>query len=178
MRMLAHEVRQDLLDHLSGGRVLTATEAARLSGITPSAMSYHLRAMQRWGVVERVDSHDGRERPWRMAADRITIQDAAWSGTAGSVAGSLLDGFVRRLAATIQQLVDRDDPNEHATISQVRGAWLTDEEAEQLDQVVADAIHRFEERRRGGPRPDAATERDIYWLSIPHPGAGDEPARE
>ncbi|WP_265445543.1 ArsR/SmtB family transcription factor [Flexivirga meconopsidis] len=176
MRMLAHEVRQDLLDHLSGGRVLTATEAARLSGISPSAMSYHLRAMERWGVVERVDSPDGRERPWRMAAESITIQDSAWGDGASSIAGSMLDGFLRRLAASIQQLIDRNDPEEHATISQVRGAWLTDEEADQLDQVVSDAVRRFDERRRGGHRPEGATERDIYWLSIPHPAQNDDSA--
>ncbi|HET6740226.1 MAG TPA: helix-turn-helix domain-containing protein, partial [Kribbella sp.] len=66
IRALAHPARQRVIDELYNGRVLTATECAELAGLTPSAMSYHLRALEKWGIIERADeTTDGRERPWR-----------------------------------------------------------------------------------------------------------------
>src|SRR5665647_3712685 len=65
IRAIAHEARQQVMDELYGGSVLTATEAAQICGLSPSAMSYHLRALEKWGIVVRDDpSSDGRERPW------------------------------------------------------------------------------------------------------------------
>ena len=60
IRALAHPARQRIIDELYSGRVLTATECAELAGLTPSATSYHLRALERWGIVERAESLGGR----------------------------------------------------------------------------------------------------------------------
>ena len=167
IRVLAHEVRQQLLDELSGGEVLTATEAARRCGITPSAMSYHLRAMERWGIVERVESPDGRERPWKLAAESIKISDAASSGITADVANSLLGTFIRRVTRTVTEMIERDDPDDHATISQTSGIYLTDEEAEQLDTVLSEALARFDDRHDERAAPPNAHKRDIFWLNLP-----------
>ena len=77
LRALAHPARQRVISELFNGEVLTATEAARLCGITPSAMSYHLRALEQWGIVERDESTDGRERPWRATADHFSVAASA-----------------------------------------------------------------------------------------------------
>lgn len=167
IRVLAHEVRQQLLDELSGGTVLTATEAAKRCGITPSAMSYHLRAMERWGLVERVDSADGREHPWKLVADSIKIDDAASAGITASVANSLLGTFVRRLSRTVEEMIERNDPDEHATIVQLGGVYLTDDEVQELDRIVDEAVHRWEDRHDPGNAPEGARKRDIYWLNLP-----------
>ena len=53
MRALAHPARQRLITELFSGEVLTSTEAAELCDLTPSAMSYHLRALEKWGIVTR-----------------------------------------------------------------------------------------------------------------------------
>lgn len=167
IRVLAHEVRQQLLDEFSGGEVLTATEAARRCGITPSAMSYHLRAMERWGIVERVDSEDGRERPWRLAADSIKISDAASANIPAGVANTLLGTFIKRVTRTVTEMIERDNPDDHASISQVGGIHLTDEEADELDQIVSDALARFGDRHTAESAPPGARKRDIYWLNLP-----------
>lgn len=167
IRVLAHEVRQQLLDELSGGTVLTATEAAKLCGITPSAMSYHLRAMERWGLVERVDSTDGRERPWKLAAESIKIDDSAASGFTPSVAHSMLGTFLRRVSRTVQGMIDRDDPEEHATIVQLGGVYLTDDEAKELDELIDEAVQRFSDRHDERTAPEGTHKRDIYWLNLP-----------
>lgn len=167
IRVLAHEVRQQLLDELGGGEVLTATDAAKRCGITPSAMSYHLRAMERWGIVERVESVDGRERPWRLAADSIQISDETSAGIPANVANSLLGTFIKRVTRTVTEMIERDDSDEHATISQSGGIYLTDDEASELDEIVSGALERFHDRHDPHTAPRDAHKRDVYWLNLP-----------
>ena len=53
VRALAHPARLVVIDALYDGEVLTATECAERAGVTPSAMSYHLRALEKAGLVVR-----------------------------------------------------------------------------------------------------------------------------
>lgn len=70
MRALAHPARLAILNRLGMGGSATATEVAEVAGITPSAASYHLRMLAKYGFVEDAQPRgDGRERLWR-AVDR------------------------------------------------------------------------------------------------------------
>ena len=74
IRALSHPARVVVIDELFSGRVATSTQLAALAGLSPSAMSYHLRAMAKLGIVERDESGtDGRERPWRACGSGITL---------------------------------------------------------------------------------------------------------
>jgi DNA-binding transcriptional ArsR family regulator len=68
IRALAHPARTQILSHLMEAGPSTATECAEAIGGSPSALSYHLRQLARYGLVERADSDDGRERRWKAAA--------------------------------------------------------------------------------------------------------------
>lgn len=72
LEALAHPVRLDLLTYLMSEGPATASVCARAVGDDPSNCSYHLRALARQGLVERVDSSDGRERPWRATITGFT----------------------------------------------------------------------------------------------------------
>jgi DNA-binding transcriptional ArsR family regulator len=66
MRALAHPARLAILEELNTGRAGTATEFAEVCGLTPSATSYHLRALAKVGMVEEAPGRgDGRERVWQ-----------------------------------------------------------------------------------------------------------------
>jgi DNA-binding transcriptional ArsR family regulator len=67
MRALAHPARIAILQHLGLDGPATATECAEVVGLSPSACSYHLRALGRYGFVEEdpASAADGRQRPWR-----------------------------------------------------------------------------------------------------------------
>ncbi|HTZ29343.1 MAG TPA: winged helix-turn-helix domain-containing protein [Streptosporangiaceae bacterium] len=67
MRALAHPARIAMLQHLALDGPATATECAVVVGLSPSACSYHLRALARYGFVEEdpASAADGRQRPWR-----------------------------------------------------------------------------------------------------------------
>lgn len=84
LRAITHPARWRVLQVLWSGRTLTATQAADIAGITPSAMSYHLRHLAKLGMIERLESDDGRERPWRSISDapHITLQPDVQLGTA------------------------------------------------------------------------------------------------
>ena len=73
LRALAHPLRLALLDHLMSFGARTASECAEIVGSTPSNCSYHLRALARFGLVERVDAEDGRERPWQSTATGLQL---------------------------------------------------------------------------------------------------------
>src|SRR6185437_1401778 len=74
IKALAHPARLAVIDEFFAGRRLTATECAEIAGLSASAMSYHLRALERWGIICRSEaSGDGRERPWEACGDRLTI---------------------------------------------------------------------------------------------------------
>src|ERR671922_2256981 len=68
LRALAHPLRLALLDRLMSFGEQTAAQCATAVGSTASNCSYHLRALARVGLVERGESADGRERPWRSSA--------------------------------------------------------------------------------------------------------------
>ncbi|PRY58229.1 ArsR family transcriptional regulator [Knoellia remsis] len=173
LRALAHPARQRVINELYNGEVLTATEAARLCDLTPSAMSYHLRALEKWGIVERdEDSGDGRERPWRAVADNITV-----SGTAHAAAGVAASStFLVPWADEVRQGLERaartlahDIPDKRTQMSRGR-LWLTAEEAKELDKELRAVLQPYKKRTLKN-HPEGAVPRDGYWMLLPPPGS-------
>lgn len=77
MRALAHQARIAIWAHLGLRGPATATECAQVTGLSPSACSYHLRQLARFGFVEQdqAAAANGRERPWRAVVTSTTIED-------------------------------------------------------------------------------------------------------
>ena len=74
MRALAHPARLAILNRLQIEGPGTATEVAEVVGVTPSAASYHLRMLAKYGFVEDAPARgDGRERLWRHNATNLTV---------------------------------------------------------------------------------------------------------
>jgi DNA-binding transcriptional ArsR family regulator len=75
LRALAHPARLSILQHLVLDGPATATECAEVAGLSPSACSYHLRALARYGFVDEDPSGglDRRHRPWRARVVAITV---------------------------------------------------------------------------------------------------------
>jgi DNA-binding transcriptional ArsR family regulator len=66
LRALAHPVRLELYELLALHHSLTATQAARIVGGSPTSVAYHLRTLAKYGYVEEAEGGSGRERPWRI----------------------------------------------------------------------------------------------------------------
>ncbi|MET9022023.1 helix-turn-helix domain-containing protein [Actinopolymorpha sp. NPDC004070] len=161
IRALSHPARLTVIDELYGGRVATSTELAELTGLTPSAMSYHLRALADLGIVERDESAaatDGRSRPWRAAAKALNVSSLATRAQQAAVtllSGALLDTQRAELDAYVA--------GESTLPAEWRGkvgldtgtAYLTAAETEQLLTALhaaAEPFQRLGRRRREGTR--------------------------
>lgn len=73
LRALAHPVRIALIEALSLGGAMTATELAEEIGESPTTCSFHLRQLARYGFVEEAGGGKGRARPWRMTSIGMEI---------------------------------------------------------------------------------------------------------
>jgi len=110
MRALAHPARIAIWTHIAMRGPATATECAEVAGLSPSACSYHLRTLARYGFVEedRASATDGRERPWRARLLAFTMEDQPDDPAAGRVASRLLVENLRAAAEEIRaRYVDR-----------------------------------------------------------------------
>ena len=96
MRAMAHPLRAALLNYLMAVGPRTASECAAAVDSTASNCSWHLRQLNGWGLVERVDATDGRERPWRATQVGLEFGEpgpdpstrAAWLGVMASSAAN------------------------------------------------------------------------------------------
>ena len=148
IRALAHPARQKVIDELYGGSVLTATEAARLCGLTPSAMSYHLRALEKWGIVARDEGgDDARERPWRAAAQDLRIHQSARGGSSAVATKAFTAAFMAPLLEEIEAWAASDRRGASDGTSMSRGrVWLTVDEARSLGRELEELLQRYEGR--------------------------------
>lgn len=158
IRALSHPARITVIDELYGGRVATSTELAELTGLTPSAMSWHLRAMEKLGLVERDDSAtDAREHPWRAAGGGVSVmglQTRAQQAAGALLSSSVMDALRRDLdshAATEHELPE--EWRGHANFD-TGTVYLTAEETSELLEAVSAAVAPFRRRtrRRKGTR--------------------------
>ena len=142
IRALAHPARQLVIDELYNGRVLTATELAEQAGLTPSAMSYHLRALERWGILERAEATtDGRERPWRAPASSMMI--SSQSSNAGRLATqAIMRTSMERVLDQFQEMAP-DDPWDDVSLLSRSRLWLTHAEAERFGQELKELVDRY-----------------------------------
>jgi DNA-binding transcriptional ArsR family regulator len=157
IRALAHPARLAVIEELySGGRELTATECAALVGLSPSAMSYHLRSLEKAGIVERAESSgDGRERPWRAMGSYLQV-DSTTSGAGEMAAGAALS--TTALGRTVEQfnayLANRGaEPAEwlaaaEASYGQV---WLLPDEAKAIGEDFVKLFEKYRGRRKDPP---------------------------
>ena len=170
IRAIAHEARQLVIDELYSGSVITATEAAQICGLSPSAMSYHLRALEKWGIVVRDDpSRDGRERPWRAGANDISVGrgDGASGASARQAANAVVSTFMAGLIKAVDAFLDKEPEAKGVKISRGR-LYLTDEEAAALNRDLDALVQRYATGRTSRHKPADALPRDQYWLLLPH----------
>jgi DNA-binding transcriptional ArsR family regulator len=171
IRALAHPARLAVIDELYAGRELTATECAEIAGLSPSAMSYHLRSLQKYGIVERADTAaDGRERPWRAAGRYLQVDStsgsvgefAAAAALSSTVLGRTVEQFEHYLARRATESKEWLDATE-ASYGQL---WLLPEEAKEVAQQFIRSIEKFRGRRSGN-RPEGARRMRLAVMLFP-----------
>jgi DNA-binding transcriptional ArsR family regulator len=92
MRALAHPARIAIAQHLALDGPATATQCAEFTGLSPSACSYHLRTLAKYGFIETdpASAADRRNRPWRARVAQVSIPEEAGQSAAMRTATRLL----------------------------------------------------------------------------------------
>jgi DNA-binding transcriptional ArsR family regulator len=179
VKALAHPARLAVIDALYAGEILTATQCAQIAGITPSAMSYHLRALEKHGIVVRAEAGaDGRERPWMRAGDVLSSSiGRTRSPGAQAAAGLLVDQALGLDAERLHRAMGADAQDSDGVWSRTTTynrdlLVLTPDEARELSaELTAVAGRYLADRRRGKKRPDGAATFAFAFLLARDPDA-------
>jgi DNA-binding transcriptional ArsR family regulator len=157
MRAMAHPARLALLEHLRNGGPATATECAGVVGLSPSATSYHLRALARAGLVEAAPGRgDGRERLWRITAERYAVTEVADLAPEGREAlRALLESLLAwdevRVRRYLSQL-DAEPPEwQDAAFFMDSTLQVTADELTALSRAVFELLEPYRKDRRTHP---------------------------
>ncbi len=155
IRAIAHEVRQQVINILyAEQQPLTATQLAGRTSLSPSALSYHLRALESWGVVVRDDAADGdgRNRPWRAAGTVLEIKAGQGAGDAAA-ADALFESMLDDQRNRIRHLRNLPKAEQEGYTSMgVTTYWLTAEEIADLRHTLDEVLRTYRDQRPGaGP---------------------------
>lgn len=115
MRALAHPLRSSLLSYLMSGGPRTASECAEAVGSSASNCSWHLRQLAQWGLVERVEAADARERPWRAVPVGLDFGDIDQDPAVRAAQLAAFSVSVREDDVLTQRFVD--------TVAKLPGEW-------------------------------------------------------
>jgi DNA-binding transcriptional ArsR family regulator len=175
IRALAHPARLAVIDELYSGRELTATECAAIAGLSPSAMSYHLRSLEKAGIVQRAESTgDGRERPWRAAGSYLQVDSTG--GGAGELAASAALGstVLGRTVELFEQYLARRGSESPEWLDAVEASygqlWLTPQEAKDIGEGFVRMVEKYRDRKASGKRPPDARRMRLAVMLFPSEG--------
>jgi DNA-binding transcriptional ArsR family regulator len=175
MRALAHPARIEIVDYLnSTGDAVTATECAAMVDLSPSATSYHLRELAKYGLVEQAPSRgDGRERVWRSTSAHVQIASVDEEPETLAAQRALVNLYLDRDARRLEEWLDRgkDEPVEWQEASAIMGNTLlmTAEELKALTEKVRDLVEPYHMRTRRASPPEGAREVRVNYLAFPAP---------
>jgi DNA-binding transcriptional ArsR family regulator len=174
MRALAHPARLEIMQHLSStGVAVTATECAEVAGLSPSATSYHLRALAKFGLVEEAPSRgDARERLWRAT-------NPSWGVDAGQSAepetraaeAALIETFLarqlERSRAWLRRAPEESPEWYAAAVLNESVLLITAEELTALNAAVNELLEPYRRRRRGAEPPPGARTVVVEYKALP-----------
>jgi DNA-binding transcriptional ArsR family regulator len=173
MRALAHPARIEIIDHLNHtGDAVSATQFAEMVGLSPSATSYHLRELAKYGLVEHAPSRgDGRERLWRSVGAGLRIEGDPAQPDAREAERALIDIYLTRDYNRAREWVSRAGELSPAwrdlSMMMSRQTLLTAEELVEVNQQIIAILDRYRLRERERTAPDEARLVLIHYAAFP-----------
>lgn len=172
LRAYAHPVRLRLVGLLRREGALTATEAAARLGESSGTTSFHLRQLQRYGLVEEAGGGTGRRKPWRATAQLTSFPNVDATPEmaeasaqlravlAGRYHEQLLEWIAGRSSEPVawQEATPFGDRTLHLTAAE------TAELAERIEGLLAAYADRDDD-----PAARPADARRVTWLTLAAP---------
>jgi len=184
LRALAHPVRIAILEELSLGGAMTATEVGEQIGQSPTTCSFHLRQLAKYGFVEEAGGGKGRARPWRIVHIGVDIP-STHDDPETEIAATALTRLVRERQLDRYRTWEETKASyprrwRHAAEDSQLLFYVTAEELAQLnDELLAFLRPRLFRERQSDPslRPPGAVPVEMvvfsYPLTLP-PADGDD----
>ncbi len=173
MRAMAHPARIEIMEHLaSTGAVVTATEMAAMVGLSPSATSYHLRELAKYGLVEQAPSRgDARERVWRSTSSGWNLEGDVEEPGVRDAEQALVDVYLSRDFARLRNWFARQhsEPKEWREASTIMGQMLliTADELRRVNEAVRDVLAPYQRRERMANAPEDARPVAVHYATFP-----------
>jgi DNA-binding transcriptional ArsR family regulator len=151
---------------------VSATECAALVGLSPSATSYHLRELAKYGLVEQAPSRgDGRERLWRSTSTSLWIAGDVEQPEALAAERALIDLYMTRDKERLREWADRQpqESPEWRDAAAMMGQRLlvTAEELLELNKRVRALMEPYRMRDRQEVAPEGAREVVVQYAAFP-----------
>ncbi|MDG4820632.1 helix-turn-helix domain-containing protein [Asanoa sp. WMMD1127] len=173
MRALAHPTRIALMEALRVHDTLTATEASRLLGETPTNCAFHLRALARFGFVEEVGTGPGRRRPWRALDVPLAFSDVQDDEQSSAAARALSDVLLRHWVARLQsaQATRHTEPADWQEVLGGSGTVVygTLDEVRAMITDIREVLGRYDDRLRDtDARPPGTRPVELLLFAQPY----------
>ena len=173
LRATAHPTRRALLDLLGEHTTLTASECARLLGMSPKACSYHLGVLADQHLIMEMPA-PGRNRPWRRADQHASADDARPAHDLVRDSRPRLNARVRRndeILGTAIGAIDRAarDPgwSEAVSVHSHPATMSADEVAAWAADV--ERLTRKHVRRAGNDGAESAQRSEVHLMFVGFP---------
>ena len=139
LRAFAHPLRQRLIHELSILKHARAADLAEVLDEPANAISFHLRALARAGLITEAPEHarDRRDRVWKPVAESYAL-DRKVPGWAAAV-----DPLLQWVRHTVLDPVTDESVHRQLTATQLT---ITAKEAEELSAEVAAVVSRWHDR--------------------------------
>jgi DNA-binding transcriptional ArsR family regulator len=173
IRAWAHPARLAILDALSTGDELTATECAEVTGLSASATAYHLNLLERYGIVEPAPARpDRRERPWRMTQRRITVDLDASTPAAAAATSAVTAAYIDSTRAVGMEFLEgaHAEPEDWRDAASMNTAdlWLTVQETQQVVRELGAVLDPYRGRTLRGEKPAGSRRVRVLNVVVPH----------
>ena len=178
LKALSHPLRQRILYHLASVGSANSTSIAKTFGESTGSTSYHLRQLERFGLIDEVQARaKGRERWWRLVP--LDLRGKA-DGDSTPGASDIADRLGRIGLERDRELVDRYLGNRHrfadwddAAMFSSSITHLTKDELARFTEEYVELLKRY--WREPDERPPDAKPVAAMLSAFPWPGEVDEP---
>jgi predicted ArsR family transcriptional regulator len=172
MRAVAHPTRLALIGLLRREGPQTATQAGARLGESSGSMSFHLRQLAKYGLVEETGEGTGRQKPWRATAQYTSWSAAPHDPDLAEATTAFSRVIAARYAELTQAWIDQQPEESDAwkTAAQFGDTllWVTPQELARLGEQLNALLEPYDARLTDpAQRPEGS--RLVSWLQLAFP---------
>jgi DNA-binding transcriptional ArsR family regulator len=145
LKAFAHPLRMKMYDYLSAHGPATATQLARRFGESTGQTSYHLRQLERHGIITDDPAHEsGRERWWKPVGLTMDAETLLEPG-ADAAAKAMLHGLVAEQSQLLTRWVGTSDVHDDWNASSLVARRTPELTLDELRDLVTELQRTLDE---------------------------------